>query len=347
MKLKKQNTRDTPAESKAQWVYVHEPVDKSRPLPYLVYGHKSSTRNSKKALHKLVGYGYGLENPVISKAYAKAYDKFVDQAKQGLSIQMGANLAEAKQTLEMIANRGEQLLDLARNLRRGRIPKWLKKKAIKRKVSGRGWAQVPGGWWLEYHFAWSPLLGDIHTGMKMLSEPVWDLTPITARGSATEKLDHSHPRDYRFAEVDVSHIKAFVGLRGYCRVTNKNAYLLNRVGLINPASVAWEVIPFSFAIDWFIPVSTFLSSYTDQVGWSVERLSLSMKDECVNTWIIQNEWDTPENNLRLSEGYRFQRDVLSTLPIPGLFDRRGTGIKSLTRGATAIALLLGFLRKNP
>lgn len=332
---------------KSQWVYSHEPINKVLPLPYLTYGNKSSTNNSKRALNDLVSGGHGLQNPVIRRAYASAYDKFVDQAKQGLSIQMGANLAESKKTLEMIATRGYQLLDLARNLRRGRVPKWLKKKAIKKKVSGRGWAQTPGGWWLEYHFAWSPLLGDIHTGMKMLSEPVWDLTPITARGSATERIDRSHPRDWRFAEYDVSHIKAFVGVRGNCRVINKNAYLLNRVGLINPATVAWEVVPFSFAIDWFLPVSTFLNSYTDQVGWSVERLSLSMKDECSNTWIIQNEWDTPENNIRLSDAYRFQRELPSSLAIPGLFDRRGTGIKSLTRGATAISLLLGFLRKNP
>lgn len=342
-------TRSRPSEAfvDAQWVYSSEPKDTSKPLPYLRYGNVSPTRNSQKALDDLTGNGYGLSNPVIARAYAKAYDKFVDQAKQGLSIQMGANLAESKQTLEMIANRGGQLLELARSLRRGKIPPWLRKKSLKRKVSGRGWAQVPGGWWLEYHFAWSPLLDDIHTGMQMLSNPVWDLTPITARGSSSERIDRSNPRDWRFATVDVSSINAFVGIRGNARVTNKNAYLLNRMGLINPASVAWEVIPFSFAIDWFLPVSSFLSSYTDQVGWSVDRLHISMKDTCGNTWIIQNEWDTPENNVRISSAYRFQRDLSGSLPIPGLFDRRGTGIKSLTRGATAIALLVGFLRKNP
>lgn len=331
----------------AQWVYSYEPKDTSKPLPYLRYGNVSSTRNSQKALYDLTASGYGLSNPVIARAYAKAYDKFVDSAKQDLSIQMGANLAESKQTLEMIANRGFQLLELARNLRRGKIPRSLRKKSLKRKWSGRGWAQVPGGWWLEYHFAWSPLLDDICTGAKMLSEPVWEFNPITARGSSTERIDRSHPRDWRFAEVDVSSINAFVGIRGNARVTNPNAYLLNRVGMINPASVAWEVIPFSFAIDWFLPVSSFLSSYTDQVGWSVDRLHISMKDTCDNSWIVQNPWDTPENNMRFSKAYRFQRDTPGSLPIPGLFDRRGTGIRSLTRGATAIALLVGFLRKNP
>ena len=128
----------------------------------------------------------------------------------------------------------------------------------------------------------------------MLSEPIWGFNPITARGSSTERIDRSHPRDWRFAEVDVSSITAFVGIRGNTRVTNQNAYLANRVGMINPATVAWELVPFSFAIDWFLPVTSFLDSYTDQVGWSVDRLHISMKDECDNSWVIQNPWDTPD-----------------------------------------------------
>ena len=80
----------------AQRVYSHEPKDTSRPLPYLRYGNVSPTRNSRRALDDLTARGYGLSNPVIARAYAKAYDKFVDSAKQDLTIQMGANLAESK-----------------------------------------------------------------------------------------------------------------------------------------------------------------------------------------------------------------------------------------------------------
>lgn len=32
------------------------------------------------------------------------------------------------------------------------------------------------------------------------------------------------------------------------------------LGLTNPAAVAWEVIPYSFVIDWFIPVGSYLSA---------------------------------------------------------------------------------------
>lgn len=338
---------------RAQWIYSHEPVNKTAPLPYLTYDHKFIPMVGGKALDDLTLNGYGLDNPVIRRAYAKAYDKFVEKAKQGLTIQMGANLAEAKKTLEMIALRSVQLLKMARDLKSFKLPKHFgvpregAYKRFKRRNGSRGWAQVPGGWWLEYHFAWSPLLGDIFTGCQMLSEPVWDLTPITARGSERTVYDRSHPRDWRFAEVDVTNVNAHVSIRGNAKVTNKNLYLANRMGLINPASVAWEVVPFSFAIDWFLPVSKFLSSYTDSVGWELSRGQISMKDTADSNYVIENPWDTPHNNVRPSSARRFERSLAGSLPIPGLLDRRGTGIKSLTRGATAIALLVGFLRKNP
>lgn len=329
-----------------QTIAKSNPKDRSKPLPYFRYGeYRKQPWINCKAKSDL-DLPMDLSNPLVAEAYAKAYDKFVNQAKQGLSIQMGANLAESRKTLEMIAIRGGQLLNLARNLRRGKIP--LNKRRLKRDWSGRGKVQKPGGWWLEAHFAWEPLIKDIYTGCQMLSEPVWDLTPITARGSATERRDRSHPRDWRFAEVDVSAIKQHCRISGNCRVTNPNAYLLNRVGLINPVSVAWEVVPFSFAIDWFLPVSSFLGSYTDQVGWALERGYITLKRDVDSTWVIDNPYDTPENNLRLSTAYAVKRSVMDgSLPIPGLFDRRGNGIRSLTRGTTAIALLVGFLRKNP
>lgn len=335
---------------RAQWIYSHEPVNKAVPLPYLTYDEKWTAGNGKRALNDLTLPGYGLRNPVIRRAYAKAYDKFVESAFQDLTIQMGANLGEAKQTLEMIAHRAGQLLTLAKDLRRGKVPSSPRVGAYKRfkkKHGSRGWAQVPGGWWLEYHFAWSPLLGDIYTGCQMLSEPVWEFTPITERGSDRAVIDRSHPRDWRFAEVDVTNIEAHVSIRGNAKVVNKNLYLANRMGLINPASVAWELVPFSFAVDWFLPVSSFLSSYTDSVGWEITRGQLGMKDTADSTWVVSNPYDEPRFNIRPSKASRFQRDTLTSLPIPGLFDRRGNGIKSITRGATAIALLVGFLRKNP
>lgn len=50
------------------------------------------------------------------------------------------------------------------------------------------------------------------------------------------------------------------------RVTNPNLLLFNQLGLVNPAYVLWDAVPFSFVADWFLPVGRYLQSYSDWVG---------------------------------------------------------------------------------
>lgn len=116
--------------------------------------------------------------------------------------------------------------------------------------------------------------------------------------------------------------------------------------MINPVGIAWELVPFSFAVDWFIPVGKFLNSYTDLAGVDLIRAYTTFTDRCEKLKVIDNPYDTPDNNLRKGKGYRVQRQ-LGNPTIPGLFSRRGSGIQSITRGATAVALLVGFLGKRP
>lgn len=40
------------------------------------------------------------------------------------------------------------------------------------------------------------------------------------------------------------------------------------LGLTNPASVAWELVPFSFVVDWFAPVGDWLNALDATLGYS-------------------------------------------------------------------------------
>lgn len=44
----------------------------------------------------------------------------------------------------------------------------------------------------------------------------------------------------------------------YAGVINTSQYTAARLGLLNPALVLWDKLPFSFVIDWFLPISTIL-----------------------------------------------------------------------------------------
>jgi hypothetical protein len=49
--------------------------------------------------------------------------------------------------------------------------------------------------------------------------------------------------------------------------------LLTIVGLSDPLSVAWEVVPFSFVLDWFLPIGNYIESFSAERG--LKRIALS------------------------------------------------------------------------
>ncbi len=125
---------------------------------------------------------------------------------------------------------------------------------------------------MEGEFGWLPLLGDIHaiasticgdnaiprqwvkssSRFTRMETVVTDGNPkITSTFSGTGRLTIS-------AGVDIS---------------NPNLWLLNRMGLINPATVAWDLVPWSFVVNMFVNVNQVLSSFSDTVGLSLNNCS--------------------------------------------------------------------------
>jgi len=75
----------------------------------------------------------------------------------------------------------------------------------------------------------------------------------------------------------------------YCAdayVDNPNLWLANRLGLINPATVIWDLIPWSFVVNMFVNVNQMVSSVTDEVGLNISNRSVTQTArvvvECLN-----------------------------------------------------------------
>lgn len=49
-------------------------------------------------------------------------------------------------------------------------------------------------------------------------------------------------------------------------MSNPELFALASLGLLNPASLAWELVPLSFVVDWIVPVGPFLEAMTAGVG---------------------------------------------------------------------------------
>ena len=123
--------------------------------------------------------------------------------------------------------------------------------------------------WLEYQYGWRPALSTIHSLCNMNSPSGFGL--VHARGRCT-KLNSfvsknlvQFPIEGSTTSFDnfVSHddkysyeIKVWVK-----SPLSGTAADISRYTSLNPLSIAWELLPYSFVIDWFIDIGSYIRNY--------------------------------------------------------------------------------------
>lgn len=118
--------------------------------------------------------------------------------------------------------------------------------------------------WLALQYGWLPLLSDISAAMDALE--VIAGPPRVANFRASSRVTFS--RDIRLSS----------GYPPYnCDVMSRKEFRVQAVeqlsvprtlGLMDPATLLWESLPFSFVLDWFIPVGNYLQTLSDIKGMS-------------------------------------------------------------------------------
>jgi hypothetical protein len=260
---------------------------------------------------------------------------------------LAVNYAERAQAASMMLARLNQLQRFGRYLRAGRILDAVQALGLdpnrplrppKKQKRWRRSKDVANAW-LEYHFGWSPLVHDIYNAIHVLQNPIPGGT-ITVRGPRIS-LDNNWSTSSGGA-VTTREISGWVfGKAGVTlAITNPNAYLANRLGLVNPAAVVWELVPFSFVVDWFVNVSDFINQYSDFVG-------LTLKDPWYQTTSLQTSTHMyrkgPFDKMDVTRSGFFSTRALG---MPGVTLRvRPLKRLSLARAATAVSLLVQFLPK--
>lgn len=122
--------------------------------------------------------------------------------------------------------------------------------------------------WLELHFGWAPLVKDIYAVIDLLTNST--LTGV-ATGKASKTIPWTYVKDTypggaKYSHRGVHKTRYRVLCQTDWRVVNPNLWLASRLGLVNPASIAWNLIPLSFLIDWFASVNQVLNEWSDFLG---------------------------------------------------------------------------------
>lgn len=205
---------------------------------------------------------------------------------KGTTWQAGVALAEAHKTADMFKKVVPKLVNSVSQLRKGNlfgaalalggvIPS---KRRLSRfdKEFGADAAKAASNAWLELQYGWKPLLKDVKDAADVLVD-AWRPDTIN-RDLVAKKTKTKSFREIRKGYLyEISppksgvltadrDLKVRVTIK--YRATPEPALYGAMVGLTNPLSIAWELVPFSFVADWFIPVGDFLSSLDATVGKS-------------------------------------------------------------------------------
>lgn len=175
---------------------------------------------------------------------------------------LGITAATANQSFAMIATRAAQLREAYSYAKRGNVVGLARTLGVKKRKS---YSKDAAGLWLEYTFGWVPLAADMHAAAGVLSDP-WELS----RAYGTCSIEQHFSSDHGWLEESNLYRTRAVCTAGL-RIVNPNVALLTQLGLSNPAAVAWDIIPFSFVIDWFLKVNRFVNTWNDMAGFAFEQ----------------------------------------------------------------------------
>jgi hypothetical protein len=279
----------------------------------------------------------------------RAYDSLLEEiVKERASL--AVFLAEFNESYDMVSKRALQLYHSYRDLRRGRFKSFLRRLKIRPKAehSRTKWTRPKdaSSLWLEYHFGWSPLISDIYAACGVLNKT------LEARNfSGTHQMRYvvvTRDRSFSSGRQTLTTSVELTGkVRTNVRIDNPHKLLLADFGVVNPALVLWEIVPFSFVIDWFTGTSRFLSSATDFYGLKLINPSYSfmIRNHHVESWRNRPDWLTSSNYNNSMKVVRLERRVGMWQPLPTL---HGFANKRLSwqRAVTSMSLLVSIFTKG-
>jgi len=183
-----------------------------------------------------------------------------------------ATLAEARQNIHQMADRLDQARRIVKQLPpflyHGLLRATLVAEAGRYVVRGVGKKFADGV--LEVFFGYMPIMSDVQSCAETLSK---DFSPIGIDASAKRKDSKlsgvQNIPTLWWRKDEQWWLKVKCGCT--CQVTNPNMFLADSIGLVNPFATVWELLPWSFVVDYFVNVNQFIGALTADYGVSLSE----------------------------------------------------------------------------
>jgi len=304
-----------------------------------------------------------VDESYCSDAYTRARSKLADAMSS--NVNLAQSLGERRQTALMLANSIERIRKGAHALRHGDIGSAVEAFASDGKhfrsgitPAARAAARTKdfSNLWLEMKYGWRPLLSDIYGAIDLLSQNLlvdsW-YTNVSARATAYNQRSgkDSDGRVGTWVTKSRTRVRYSVNYR----VGDELKRLAAQTGLSNPALLAWELLPYSFVVDWFIPVGNYLEGLTAFDGFVLHSGHESVVHESETFEDYFKSWNTGgadywvvnRHGCRRRRKVIYERKAITDFPSMGAFPsfRSPIGNDPLDRFTTSFALLRQLFRR--
>ena len=272
-------------------------------------------------------YGARPEGQVPIALSNQVYAKFRGKLYQG-NAALGMTLATYRESRDLIVNRYGVLTN--------RAGAWADKLG---KLRGRKLEKEIAGLHLEVIFGWTPLLEDIHAATTSVIQKAVPPQHVTSRATLVDRVLISRDSNQLHEELS-SYITYRESWSTTVRISNPNLWLAERAGLLNPAAVAWDAVPWSFVVNMFVNTGQLVNSLSDFAGLTFESFSRTRTTNIQASLTTTRRWmRDPAGRVDHWRNTK-RRELLSGPPGPRLSFR----LPELSVGTCAMAASL-FLQK--
>lgn len=180
----------------------------------------------------------------------------LSEAIRGHSWNLAVDAAQGRQTVQMVTSTLSTIRRTVRALKRADILQACQLLGVRPKKKWHSSESDWAGRWLELQYGWLPTLGSVYESAKAYER-------ITEKGRhSTGIVKMTKPGHYNASQSPSN----WNGVGPYKHTKRIQFELfeeltaLRSIGLLDPWSLAWEMLPFSFVVDWFMPIGSYLDN---------------------------------------------------------------------------------------
>lgn len=208
----------------------------------------------------------------ISEASLRIRAKIKD-----LNVNIAQNLCEYPQAAKMFGSLVGDVVSTYRNIRGG-LPSLFSAGFDRLLKKGDPAAKRAANRWLQYQYGIAPMVGDIHSLIDHMLRSVRAGRLLSATVSGRNALNRQDYNDSVYWRKQTG-FQFWTAKLYYTVRADSLPRELAQLGISNPLLLAWELIPFSFVVDWIIDVGGFMSSIDAFNGVAINGGYITRKDD--------------------------------------------------------------------